>query len=98
MTRNTRVHEEMMDAGLSSNKAGDYVEARKLFRAAFDANGTASAQISAANMALKLGMDDIAMDEYALALEAQRVPDIRNLSTVIAEPSPPCFAWRSAPT
>jgi hypothetical protein len=76
----------MMDAGLSANKAGDYVEARKLFRAAFDASGTASAQISAANMALKLGMDGIAMNEYALALEARRVPVIRISAPLLLSP------------
>lgn len=61
-----------MHAGHAANARGDVEEARRSFHAAYEENGSAAAQISAANMAVKLAMEELAMDEYALVLQARR--------------------------
>ena len=86
-----------MEAGLAANKAGNFAEARKAFLAAFEESGTAAAQISAANMAVKLGMEDDAMDEYALVLEA-RLGTLDRPNHALHRTASLCRWRRSAPT
>ena len=64
-----------MEAGHRANSRDDYVEARRNFRAAFELEGKAVAQISAANMALKLGNVEEAMQEYTVVLQRTDLAD-----------------------
>ena len=48
----------------AANKRGDFVAARRHFRAAFDLSRKPEAAISAANMAAKNGEVQAALDEY----------------------------------
>ena len=64
-----------MEAGHRANKRDDYFEARRNFRAAFELEGKAVAQISAANMALKLGNVEEAMQEYTVVLQRTDLAD-----------------------
>ena len=64
-----------MEAGHEANRRGDSVEARRCFLAAFELDGRAAAQISAANMALKFGDIEAAMQEYRSVLKRTDLKD-----------------------
>ena len=54
----------LLQAAHAANKRGDFVAARRHFRAAFDLSRKPEAAISAANMAAKNGEVQAALDEY----------------------------------
>ena len=70
--------EELFKRGHQANGEGDVAAARAHFLAAFELEGSPKAQLSAANMALKLGESDVALREYeALLLRPDLAPEHR---------------------
>jgi len=63
--------ELLIQRGHDANRRGEFVEARSNFRAAFELSSKAAAQISAANMTLKIGDVAAAIQEYTTILERQ---------------------------
>lgn len=61
--------EELSKRGHQANGEGDVAAARAHFLAAFELEGSPKAQLSAANMALKLGESDVALREYEALLQ-----------------------------
>ena len=70
--------EELFKRGHQANGEGDVATARAQFLAAFELERSPKAQLSAANMALKLGESDVALREYeALLLRPDLAPEHR---------------------
>ena len=81
---------ELVDCGHQANAKGDFLEARRCFRAAFELTRKVSYAISAANMAFRLGDARAALREYEALLlrpnlsEAHRKGVHRKISEAIA--------------
>ena len=90
---------EEMSTGFTLNKAGDFAGARKCFLEAYQLRGQrAEAQLSAANMALKLGETATAESEYkAILLRDDLTENLRRmaetkLASVVTTTAPPLFS------
>lgn len=72
-TREGKNEEELMAAGFEANRRGEHVVARFCFQGAYEKGAKLEAQVSAANMAIKIGEAHLAQVEYLEVLQRREL-------------------------